>query len=110
MVQDMSPLHFTDSSFKKDVLDSDLPVVVDFWAPWCGPCKMLAPILDELAKEYDRKVRIGKINIDENPKTATHYGVMSIPTVMFFKNGKISGQIVGAVSKQEFKKKIEANL
>ncbi|MDD5246830.1 MAG: thioredoxin [Candidatus Omnitrophica bacterium] len=106
----MSPLHFTDSSFKKDVLDSDLPVVVDFWAPWCGPCKMLAPILDELAKEYDRKVRIGKINIDENPKTATHYGVMSIPTVMFFKNGKISGQIVGAVSKQEFKKKIEANL
>ena len=110
MVQDMSPLHFTDSSFKKDVLDSDLPVVVDFWAPWCGPCKMLAPILDELAKEYDRKVKVGKINIDENPKTATHYGVMSIPTVMFFKNGKISGQIVGAVSKQEFKKKIEANL
>jgi thioredoxin 1 len=106
----MSSLHFTDSSFKKDVLDSDLPVVVDFWAPWCGPCKMLAPILDELAKEYDRKVKVGKINIDENPKTATHYGVMSIPTVMFFKNGKISGQIVGAVSKQEFKKKIEANL
>jgi len=106
----MSSLHFTDSSFKKDVLDSDLPVVVDFWAPWCGPCKMLAPILDELAKEYDGKVKVGKINIDENPKTATHYGVMSIPTVMFFKNGKISGQIVGAVSKQEFKKKIEANL
>ncbi|MDD2751699.1 MAG: thioredoxin [Candidatus Omnitrophica bacterium] len=106
----MSVLHLTDSDFKKEVLESSLPVVVDFWAPWCGPCKAIGPIVEELAKEYQKKVKVAKINIDEHGATATRYGVMSIPTVMFFKNGKIVEQVVGAISKSEFKKKIEANL
>ncbi len=106
----MSVLHLTDNDFKKEVLQSELPVVVDFWAPWCGPCKAIGPIVEELAKEYQKKIKVAKINIDENAKTATSYGIMSIPTVMFFKNGKVIEQVVGAISKSEFKKKIEANL
>ncbi len=106
----MSVLHLTDNDFKKEVLQSELPVVVDFWAPWCGPCKAIGPIVEELAKEYQKKIKVAKINIDENGKTATSYGIMSIPTVMFFKNGKVVEQVVGAISKSEFKKKIEANL
>ncbi|MCU0652383.1 MAG: thioredoxin [Candidatus Omnitrophica bacterium] len=106
----MSLLHFTDASFKKEVLEAATPVLVDFWAPWCGPCKMIAPVLEELAKEYIHKIKIGKINIDEDSKTATHFGVMSIPTLIFFKKGKAIDQIVGALSKAELKKKIEENL
>ena len=106
----MALLHFTDSNFKKEVLESGLPVLVDFWATWCGPCRMIAPIIEELAKEYDNKVKIGKINIDENPKIPTHYGVMSIPTLMFFKKGRVAEQAAGALSKAELKKKIEENL
>jgi thioredoxin 1 len=106
----MSVAHFTDSNFKKDVLESQTPVVVDFWATWCGPCKMIAPVVDELAKEYHGKVKIGKINIDENSQVATNYGVMSIPTLMFFKHGKVMDQVVGALTKQELKRKIEAIL
>jgi len=106
----MSATHFTDANFKKDVLESSMPVVVDFWATWCGPCKMIAPIVDELAREYHGKVKIGKINIDENSKVATNYGVMSIPTLMFFKQGKIMEQVTGALSKQDLKRKIEAIL
>ncbi len=106
----MSVLHLTDNDFKKEVLQSELPVVVDFWAPWCGPCKAIGPIVEELAKEYQKKIKVAKINIDENGKTATSYGIMSIPTVMFFKNGKVVEQVVGEISKSEFKKKIEANL
>jgi thioredoxin 1 len=106
----MALLHFTDSNFKKEVLESDLPVLVDFSAKWCGPCRMIAPIIEELAREYAQKIKIGKINIDENPKTPTHYGVMSIPTLMFFKKGRVSEQVVGALSKAELKKKIEENL
>ena len=105
----MNITHLSDGHFKKEVLESDLPVLVDFWAPWCGPCKMIAPILEELAKEYDKKIKVGKINIDENQKVASEYGIMSIPTILFFRHGKAVGQIVGAVSKSEFKKKIEAN-
>jgi len=106
----MSLLHLTDSNFKKEVLESELPVLVDFWAPWCGPCKMIAPIIEDLAKEFDKKIRIGKINIDENPKIATHYGIMSIPTIVFFKKGKVMEQIVGVLSKSKFKRKLEENL
>lgn len=84
--------------------------MVDFWASWCSPCKMIAPLIEELAKEYDKKIKIGKINIDENPKTPTHYGVMSIPMLMFFKKGRVSEQVVGALSKAELKKKIEESL
>lgn len=106
----MSLLHLTDSNFKKEVLEADLPVLVDFWAPWCGPCKMIAAAIEELAKEYAKKCRVGKVNIDENPKVATHFVVMSIPTVIIFKKGKVMDQIVGALSKSEYKKKIEENL
>ena len=106
----MSIIHLKDDNFKKEVLESDLPVVVDFWAPWCGPCKMIAPIVEELAKEYVKKVKVGKVNVDESSKVASLYGIMSIPTIIFFKKGKIMEQVVGAVSKSELKKKIEANL
>jgi len=106
----MSLTHFTDSNFKHEVLESKLPVVVDFWTNWCGPCKMVAPIVEQLAKEFKDKVKIGKIDVDANPKTATTYGIMSIPTLMFFKGGKIMDQVVGVLSLSELKQKIEENL
>jgi len=106
----MSAQHFTDLNFKQEVLESDLPVLVDFWAAWCGPCKMIAPLIDELAKEYAGKMKIGKVDVDANPKIATKYGVMSIPTIIFFKKGKIMNQLVGAASKLALKRKIEENL
>ena len=106
----MSTVHFSDASFKKEVLESELPVMVDFWATWCGPCKMIAPFVEELAKEYVGKMKIGKLNVDENPKVATQFGVMSIPTIIFFKKGKVMEQAVGALSKNDLKKKIEHNL
>lgn len=106
----MSLLHLTDANFKKEVLESNQPVLVDFWANWCGPCKMIIPVIEELAKEYAGKIKIGKLNVDENPKTTSQYGIMSIPTLIFFKNGKVTGQITGALGKSELKKKIEENL
>lgn len=106
----MSLLHITDENFKKEVLESGLPVLVDFWAEWCGPCKMIAPILEELAKEYDKKIKIGKINVEENPRFTSQYGIMSIPTLIFFKNGKVAEQAAGALNKAELKKKIEETL
>ncbi len=106
----MSIIHLSDSNFKKEVLESDLPVLVDFWAAWCGPCKMIAPFIEELAKEYDKKIKVGKLDVDSNSKAASQYGIMSIPTVMFFKKGKVMEQAVGAMTKAELKKKIEANL
>ncbi len=106
----MSTLHFTDKSFKQEVLESELPVLVDFWATWCGPCKMIAPLVDEFAKEYAGKMKIGKVDVDNNSKIPTQYGIMSIPTIMFFKKGKIMDQLVGAASKLDLKRKIEANL
>jgi thioredoxin 1 len=106
----MSTLHFTDGNFKKEVLESNLPCLVDFWASWCGPCKMIAPFIDELAKEYAGKMKIGKIDVDVNPKVATEYGIMSIPTIVFFKNGKVLNQLAGAVSKLDLKRNIENNL
>jgi len=102
--------HFSDSNFKKEVLESKVPVVVDFWANWCGPCKMIAPIVEELAKEYDGKVKIGKVDVDNNPNSAASYGIMSIPSLVFFKNGKVMDQVTGALSKASLKKKIEENL
>jgi thioredoxin 1 len=101
---------FTDQGFQQDVLQSGTPVVVDFWAPWCGPCRMVSPIIEELAKEYDGKVVVGKMNVDENPQVASQYGVMSIPTVMIFKGGKPVGQLVGAQGKESYKKAISESL
>jgi thioredoxin 1 len=106
----MSLLHLNESNFKKEVLEAKSLVVVDFWAGWCGPCKMIAPIVEELSNEYAHKVKIAKVDIDDNSDIATQYGIMSIPTVMFFKNGKAVAQTVGAVSKAELKRKIEENL
>jgi thioredoxin 1 len=100
-------LNLNDSNFKKEVLESDLPVLVDFWAAWCGPCKIITPIIEDLTKEYAHKIKIGKLNVDENPKTATHYAIMSIPTLIFFKQGKVREQVIGALSKSDLKHKIE---
>jgi len=103
----MSTIHLTDSNFKEEVIDSEIPVLVDFWANWCGPCKMITPIVEELAREYKDKIKIGKLDVDSNPKIATHYGIMSIPTLMFFKDSRVTDQVMGALSKPELKRKIE---
>jgi thioredoxin 1 len=93
----------TVENFSQEVLKSTTPVVVDFWAEWCGPCKMIAPVLDELATEYDGKVKIGKVNIDEHQQLAINYGINSIPTLLFFKNGQVADQVVGMRSKRDLK-------
>ena len=97
----------SDSSFENDVLKSGKPVLVDFWAEWCGPCKMVAPILDELASEYEGKVKIGKVNIDDHQDLATEYGIRAIPTLLLFKDGQVADQIVGLRSKRDFKSKLD---
>jgi len=91
----------TDSNFQTDILGSDKPVLVDFWAEWCGPCRMIAPALEEIAGQLGNKVKIVKLNVDENPNTAAKYGIMSIPTLMLFKNGEIASRQVGAAPKQK---------
>ena len=96
-----SIIHVTDASFEQDVLKAARPVLLDFWAEWCGPCKMIAPILDEIATEYDGKVTIAKINVDENPKTPMRFNVRGIPTLILFKNGQAEGQKIGAVRKTD---------
>jgi len=101
-------LHFTDENFQQEVLESDIPVLVDFYADWCGPCKMIAPIIEELAKEYEGKVKIGKINVDEEVKTTEKYRVMSIPTLILFKNGVPVDTVIGAVPKKTLQDKLEA--
>lgn len=94
-------VYTSDSSFDNDVLKSDVPVLLDFWAEWCGPCKMIAPILDEVSREYAGRVRVAKINIDENPQTPPKFGIRGIPTLMLFKNGSVEAQKVGALSKKQ---------
>ena len=94
-------VHVTDSSFADDVTNSNVPVLLDFWAEWCGPCKMIAPILDDVAKDYAGKVKVAKINIDENQQTPAQFGVRGIPTLMLFKNGSVEATKVGALSKSQ---------
>jgi thioredoxin 1 len=100
-------LKLTQANFPEEVLGVPGPVVVDFWAEWCGPCKMIAPLLDELASEYDARVRIGKVNIDEEQALAAKYGIRAIPTMLFFKSGEVAGQIVGMSSKRDLKSNID---
>ena len=100
----------SDNEFDKTVLKSEIPVLVDFWAEWCQPCKMLAPTIDELAGEFDGQILVGKLNVDDNPNTATNYGIRGIPTLLFIKDGQVVQQIVGVKSKAEIKKVIEENL
>lgn len=102
--------HITDESFPEEVLNAGIPVLVDYWAEWCGPCKMIAPILEELAGEYDGKVKIAKLNIDDNPETPPQYGIRGIPTLMIFKGGNVEATKVGAVSKSQLTDFIETNL
>src|SRR5258707_14779823 len=100
-------LILTDSNFDQEVLKSPVPVLVDFWAEWCGPCKMVAPILDELATEYDQKIKIGKVDIDQFQGLAAQYGIRAIPTLLIFSGGQVSDQIVGLRSKRDFKTKLD---
>jgi len=103
-------LVLTDANFQSEVLDSQEPVLVDFWAPWCGPCKMLAPTIDALAGEYSGKVRVGKVNTDDNPKTATSYSISAIPTVLLFKGGQIVDRFVGLVNKDKLTSSLKTQL
>jgi thioredoxin 1 len=103
-------LHVTDDSFEDNVLKAELPVLVDYWAEWCGPCKMIAPILDEISADYAGKMAIAKLNIDENPDTPPKYGIRGIPTLMLFKNGNVQATKVGALSKSQLTAFIDSNL
>ncbi len=103
-------LHVTDKNFSSEVLQSGIPVLVDFWATWCGPCRAISPIVEELAKEYSGKVKITKLNVDENPATPSQYGVRSIPTLILFKEGKVLDQIIGSVPKARLKAMIDKAL
>ena len=106
----MSLIHLDEKNFKAEVLDSATAVLVDFWAEWCGPCRMIAPILDEIAKDLEGKLKVGKVNIDQSGELAAQYNVMSIPTLLVFKNGKVVNQIVGAMSKDKLLAKLKPNL
>lgn len=101
---------FNDANFQTDVLESDKLTVVDFWAEWCGPCRAIGPVIEELSKEYEGKVNIGKVNVDVNPQVSTNYGITSIPAILFIKNGQVVDKLVGAQPKGNFVKKIEAHL
>lgn len=103
-------VHVTDDDFENEVLQSSAPVLVDYWAEWCGPCKMIAPVLDEIADEYDGRVKIAKLNIDDNPNTPPRYGIRGIPTLMLFKDGEVEATKVGAVSKSQLTAFIDSNL
>lgn len=100
-------MEFTDANFEKEVLQSDAPVLVDFWAPWCGPCQMMGPVIEDLAKEVGEKAKVGKLNVDENGETAAKFGIMSIPALKIFKGGSVVKEYVGVQAKETLKKALE---
>ena len=104
----MELVTITDDNFEEEVIKSDKPVLIDFWAVWCGPCRMIAPIVEELAKEYEGKVKIGKLDVDSNQQTSIKFGVRSIPTILIFKDGKVKETIIGAVPKKNIVEKLNA--
>ncbi len=108
MAENANITTLTDDNFEEEVLNADEPVLVDFWATWCGPCRQIAPIVEDLADEYEGRAKVGKVDVDENPQTAQEYGVRSIPTLMFFKDGEAQEQVVGAAGKQSLKENLEA--
>ena len=103
----MAALEVTDDSFTNEVLNSELPVLVDFWAEWCGPCKMVSPIVEELSNEYNGKIKVAKLDVDSNPQTATNYGIRGIPTLLMFKDGSAVDQIVGAIPKAQIAERLD---
>ena len=106
----MGLVEITDDNFEAEVINSDLPVLIDFWAVWCGPCKMIAPIVEELATEYDGKAKIGKLDVDSNQQTSIKYGVRSIPTLLLFKDGELKDTVIGAVPKTNIVEKLNAQV
>jgi thioredoxin 1 len=103
-------LHVTDASFEAEVINSDVPVMVDFWAEWCGPCRMIGPIVEEMAGEYEGKAKIAKLDVDANPQISMQFGIRSIPTLLIFKGGKVVDQIIGGVPKTHLKRQLDAQL
>ena len=106
----MKPVEVTDANFKKEVLESPIPVLVDFWAEWCGPCKMIAPVVEQLSSYFQGKLKVGKVDVDSNQQTSMQFGIRSIPTLLVFKNGKVVDQIVGALPKAALTDKISKHL
>ncbi|HEY4644494.1 MAG TPA: thioredoxin [Bacteroidota bacterium] len=106
----MKPIEITDGNFEQEVLKSNLPVLIDFWADWCAPCKMVAPIVEEVAKEYDGKLKVGKLDVDANPQVSMTYGIRSIPTLLVFQDGRVVEQIIGAVPKRHLVGKLSAHV
>ncbi|MGB6123646.1 MAG: thioredoxin [Bacteroidota bacterium] len=106
----MKPIELNDTNFQQEVLNSDTPVLVDFWAVWCGPCRMVAPVVEEIAKEYNGKLKVGKLDVDNNPEVSMKFGIRSIPTLMVFKGGQVVEQIVGAMPKRNLMDKVTPHI